>query len=227
VKLINTDGMAFIGPGSEWYWTAVSGLALIITFLAIYRQLRAQRSASLYDQMNSWDREFEGPRMVRQKLALLLEIEHRDPAEGLPPANDEVPDFFERLGYLVSRGHVGVEDFWHDARPVVSFYWGVLAPYIEHDRTAHDDPTFYHWFESLELEMRRIDVKRTGRAVVFDPATRDRKIAVRIAVFRSKLLRETDDWPGLVPALEDPPARRETGAPVRLGPEAAAPPTEA
>jgi hypothetical protein len=42
VKLINTDGLAFIGPGSEWFWTALQFTALAITFIAIYRQLRAQ-----------------------------------------------------------------------------------------------------------------------------------------------------------------------------------------
>ena len=42
MKLINTDGMAFIGPGSEWFWTALSGIALLITFIAVYRQLRTQ-----------------------------------------------------------------------------------------------------------------------------------------------------------------------------------------
>ena len=31
MKLINTDGMAFIGPGSEWFWTAVSGIVLVVT----------------------------------------------------------------------------------------------------------------------------------------------------------------------------------------------------
>jgi hypothetical protein len=34
VKLINTDGMSFIGPGSEWFWTALSGLVLAVTFSA-------------------------------------------------------------------------------------------------------------------------------------------------------------------------------------------------
>jgi hypothetical protein len=42
VKLINTDGLALIGPGSEWFWTALQFTALAITFFAIYRQLRAQ-----------------------------------------------------------------------------------------------------------------------------------------------------------------------------------------
>jgi len=43
VKVINTDGLAFIGPGSEWFWTALQFMALAVTFLAIYRQLRAQQ----------------------------------------------------------------------------------------------------------------------------------------------------------------------------------------
>ena len=40
--LINTDGLAFFGPGSEWFWTMLQFLALATTFFAIYRQLRAQ-----------------------------------------------------------------------------------------------------------------------------------------------------------------------------------------
>jgi len=43
VTFINTDGMAFIGQGSEWFWTALQFTALAITFYAIYRQLRAQQ----------------------------------------------------------------------------------------------------------------------------------------------------------------------------------------
>lgn len=43
MKLINTDGMAFFGPGSEWLWTALQFTALAITFVAIYRQLRTQQ----------------------------------------------------------------------------------------------------------------------------------------------------------------------------------------
>ena len=42
MNLINTDGMAIIGPGSEWFWTALQFAALAITFFAIYRQLKAQ-----------------------------------------------------------------------------------------------------------------------------------------------------------------------------------------
>ena len=43
MNLINTDGLALIGAGSEWFWTALQFSALAITFLAIYRQLGTQQ----------------------------------------------------------------------------------------------------------------------------------------------------------------------------------------
>lgn len=43
MKIVTIDGMALIGPGSEWLWTALQFAALALTFIAIYRQLRAQR----------------------------------------------------------------------------------------------------------------------------------------------------------------------------------------
>jgi len=42
VTLINTEGLALIGPGSEWFWTALQFTVLATTFIAIYRQLQAQ-----------------------------------------------------------------------------------------------------------------------------------------------------------------------------------------
>ena len=55
MKFINTDGMAFIGPGSEWFWTALSGIVLAVTFIAIYRQLRLQRSQGAIEQIERLD----------------------------------------------------------------------------------------------------------------------------------------------------------------------------
>ena len=43
MTFINTDGMSFIGPGSEWFWTALTFAALVLTFYSIHRQLRGQQ----------------------------------------------------------------------------------------------------------------------------------------------------------------------------------------
>ena len=128
--MIDLEGFVLLGPGSEWFWVMAQFFALAGTGLAIFRQLRAQRSESRFDQLQAWNREFFEPHMVLVKLALLRALKGRTPDEGLPAAHDEVPDFFERLGYLIHRGHASSEDFWNNARPLVSFYWGVLEPYI-------------------------------------------------------------------------------------------------
>ena len=190
MRLIDTDGLVLIGPGSEWFWIMAQFVALAVTGLAIIRQLRAQRSAAVFDQMWAWNHEFDEPSMTRHKLALMLAIQERDPASGFPNANAEVADYFERVGYLISRGHVNSEDFWNGSREIVAFYWGVLAPYIEREREQRADPTIHRWFEWLELEMQRIDKKRLGRSRAFDPAIRVAAIADRIAVLGVRMDRD-------------------------------------
>jgi hypothetical protein len=209
---LDLDDFVFLGPGSEWFWIMAQFAALAVTGLAILRQLRAQRSAAVFDQMSAWSRDFDGPRMTRHKLALMLAIQGRNPDSGLPRANDEVPDFFERVGYLISRGHVNVEDFWSDSRMLVAFYWGILAPYIEQERATSADPTVYRWFEWLELEFRRIDQRRLGRSRSFDPATRASAILDRIAVLRARMERERETW-GPLSAADELAAPALTQAP--------------
>ena len=141
--------------------------------------------------MWAWNHEFDEPSMTRNKLALMLAIQGRDPASGFPRANDEVADYFQRVGYLISRGHVNSEDFWNGSREIVAFYWGILAPYTEREREQRADPTIHRWFEGLELEMQRIDKKRLGRSRAFDPAVRTAAIADRVAVLTARMDRDS------------------------------------
>jgi hypothetical protein len=166
VRLINFDGMAILGPGSEWFWTMLQFAALAITFYAIYRQLRAQRSASVFEQMAAWHREFDDVRFTREKLVFLLELEGRDLADGLPRSGASVGNWFERFGYLVAHGHLRSVDVWHDMRPTIGRWWTLMAPYIERSRAIEGFPLLYQWFERLEGEMQRLDIKETGKPFV-------------------------------------------------------------
>jgi hypothetical protein len=116
VKLINIDGMAFIGPGSEWFWTAISGVVLAITFFAIYRQLRLQRDSAAIEQVAEMERVWTSERMSRSKLAVLLAIESGVHPVDIPDkAATHIGDFWERMGYLTRTGHMNrqfVYDQW-------------------------------------------------------------------------------------------------------------------
>ena len=206
MKFINTDGMAFIGPGSEWFWTALQFIALAITFYAIYRQLRAQRSASLFDQMTSWHREFDDVRFMRDALVLLLEMEGREVADGLPRSGATVGNWFERFGYLVAQGHLRPLDVWHDFRPTIGWWWGLMGPYVERQRVIAEFPLLYEWFEYLEHEMQRLDLQRMGKLYV-DTET----LAEAIDGLTAALQREHDGTLGVIPTRKLVPAPAAQG----------------
>ena len=85
MKLINTEGMAFIGPGSEWFWTAISGIVLAVTFIAIYRQLSIARSTRAREELASLDREWSSERQMRYRLEIFVALR-----DGADPAH--LPD---------------------------------------------------------------------------------------------------------------------------------------
>jgi hypothetical protein len=76
VRFINTDGMAFIGPGSEWFWTALSGIILAVTFIAIYRQLRAQSAANAANRMEALQGRWDSERMIHARLRIAIWRKH-------------------------------------------------------------------------------------------------------------------------------------------------------
>jgi hypothetical protein len=84
VKLINTDGLALIGPGSEWFWTAISGIVLAVTFLAIYRQLRLQRSQGAIEQIAAFTREWNSERMLVHRRNVLIALRDGTDRKVLP-----------------------------------------------------------------------------------------------------------------------------------------------
>jgi hypothetical protein len=150
MTLVNTNGMAFIGPGSEWFWTAVSGLILVVTFLAIYRQLRIARSANSYEQLVAFQNEVWSERMVRVELELLVALrDGADPTDLPPGAADIVGGFWQQTGALARSGHLDPELLGRGALGGVTFWWSALAPYVRRVRAERPQPGFLLDFEWL------------------------------------------------------------------------------
>jgi hypothetical protein len=179
VKLINTDGMAFIGPGSEWFWTALSGIVLAVTFLAIYRQLRLQRSRSAIEQLDGFQHEWGSERMVMHSLdAYLARRDRTDPADLPQAAVYALANFWDKLGLLCRTGHF-------DPKLVGKLYfdecveiWVLLAPCIKRRQVERSDPHYFEHFEWLAGVMSELG-RRTG-APAFDEATLTSVLGLRI-----------------------------------------------
>jgi len=204
VTFINTDGMAFIGPGSEWFWTALSGIVLAVTFVAIYRQLSIQRSTNAREQLDSMDREFRSERLVRCKLEILMALrDGTDPAAvPLAPAY-AIAGFWERIGALTQGGHLDptlLHQYNGSACPV---WWVALAPFVGKVRAINENPTEYRGFERLAGEMDKLDL-RTG-AGAFDATLLAATLNERIATYQDALrleqsLRQPADWGSPAPS---------------------------
>ncbi len=171
MTLINTAGMSFIGPGSEWFWTALGVIIAAVTLLGIYRQLRLQLGAGAIQQMETINQEFQSEQMSRARLAVLVALrDGADPAH-LPPVANDIANFWERVGYLVKAGHVDrvLVNQYFDAS--IRVWWGWLAPATRVARERDADPALYENFEWLADLMAEMD-RKTGKTATFDEANR-------------------------------------------------------
>jgi hypothetical protein len=187
VKLINTDGMAFIGPGSEWFWTALSGLVLAVTFLAIYRQLRLQRSQAAIDQLELRLRENTSERLIRARLEINLALRDGVDRADLPEAAaDAIANYWEKVGSLVRSGHIDAKGVWDFGGNQCRFWWELLTPYIRRMRVEEEDSRLYEYFEGLARTMAEMD-RQNGVTMVYDEARLLGSLDERIATFQSQL----------------------------------------
>ena len=162
MKLVNTDGMALIGPGSEWFWTALSGIILAVTFVAIYRQLRLQRSQDAIAQLDAFEREWASERLLRAKLGVVVALR-----DGLDPGS--VPDglafvvaaFWNKVGSLVRSGHIDRELLWNGNGAQSEVWWALLAPWVAGSRARFEYPLDYQHFEWIVGVMKQSD-RRAG-----------------------------------------------------------------
>jgi len=171
VTLINTDGMSFIGPGSEWFWTALGVIIAAVTLIGIYRQLRLQLGAGAIEQMETINKEFQSEQMSRARLAVLLALRDGADPGSLPPVANDIANFWERVGHLVKAGHVDrvLVNQYFDAS--IRVWWGWLARATHAVRERDADPALYENFEWLAGLMAEMD-RKAGKSATFDEANR-------------------------------------------------------
>ena len=164
MQLINTDGMTFIGPGSEWFWAALSGIVTVVTLLAIYRQLRLQARASAVEQLTDFRREAYSEQMLRYQLDVMVALrDHKDPADVPDAAVLGIGDYWENFAILAQAGHRDAKLLWRSDPSSAQIMWAWLAPWVRKVRieSRFSLPT-YHGLEWLAGVMAEMD-RRAGR----------------------------------------------------------------
>jgi hypothetical protein len=182
VTFINTEGMSFIGPGSEWFWTALSGIVLAVTFVAIYRQLALARGANAFAQLGALIEEWQGELMVRKRLAVLLALRDGTAPADIPDAPvSAVANFWEKVGALARAGHVA-PSLIAEGFGGAQLWWAILAPYVMKVRMEDANPDFWEHFEWLAGTLVRIHPRSA-----IDQQALDRTLEQRIAASEADL----------------------------------------
>ena len=203
MTLINTNGMSFIGPGSEWFWTAISGIVLAITFFAIYRQLRAQRAANAFEQLTTMFEEWTAERLTRKRLTVYVALRDGRPLSDLPSdAAGAIVDHWETLAGLVRAGHVPLPLVDGMFGNTVNMWWQIVGPFNAKTRIELLDSDIGVDFEWLAARV-------TGTAPpMSDPEFRQKNLE-RFIAGQEAALRDLEAMRTVILA---PPAQAPTSA---------------
>jgi hypothetical protein len=188
MEFINTDGMSFLGPGSEWFWTAVSAGVLLATLLAIYRQVLLQRGLKEAQQSEDLAREWDSERLLRARLAIALTLQEGQELDHSPSMSSatRIADYWDKVASLVRYGHVGREQITAQWTEIILIFWTMLGPMVKRLRIERGVPNELEHFEWLANLMLRDGHEHT-RALT--PLSADR-IAAWIDVLKEDIALE-------------------------------------
>lgn len=204
MTVVNTDGMAVLGPGSEWLWTMAQFVALSVTGIAIFRQLRAQAWANQLKLFQQFSNDFNDERMIRTKLAALIDLSRG--ARTLTPSIEVVGQFFDNIAEGRYHGHMHPRYAWEEYGLVAQRYWSVFEPILPDLRRA--DPNVWRSWERWLIEVRERD-QRAGKTVEFSPQRAAAWIPETIGYYIERLRIEEEMKSGVIPTWPLPGAQDE------------------
>lgn len=183
MNLVNWQGSAFFGTGSEWFWTMLQFVVVAGTLIGLYRQLRLQSSQEAIAQLGAFDREWRDELYNQVRLEILVALRSGiDPShlpEGLAVS---IGAFWEKIGGLVRVGHLDPELLWNGSGGDCAVWWTTLAPVTRRLRAEVEGPTYLENFEWLAGIMD--ERNRVAGLLPTDEAWLARNIERRIRMFQ-------------------------------------------
>ena len=187
-----------IGPGSEWLWIALQFLALSITGLAIFRQVRAQGwSNSLVIGVRLAD-EFR-IELTRFKLASLMDVS-RD-SRTMTPAMAKIGNWFDGVATGIDHGYIPARMGRQEWGEVGQMYWAAFAPALQEARTT--EPGRWKDWERWQRDVVAKD-RKAGSSQDVSPASVARWIPETIAYYIETLRLEEEAKHGVIPTWPIP-----------------------
>ena len=157
--------VSLVGPDSAWLWSAISGIALVLTLFAIYRQLRLQRSVNAREKVMDLLREYNGELVTRQRLATVESLLRGETFNRFSPAIWQVCSYWENIGNLIKKGHLERNILYPLLGASSVMWWQILGPVCADMRLEHSMPDLFEPFEWL---VRDVEKRNANSGVVAD-----------------------------------------------------------
>ena len=165
---MSSDPIVFIGSGSEWFWSMAQFVVVAVTLLGIYYQLRLQRAANAFDQLNRIGEQWEAEQMLRARLVVARAVTaDNDVPQG---AFSLVGNYWENVASLVRQGHVNERVVAETYGATGAVWWTALEVSTLKFRDQRLDPTIYENFEWLAGRFSS-DGAKAGAPIEYDRAT--------------------------------------------------------
>jgi hypothetical protein len=199
VTLINTNGLAIFGPGSEWFWSMAQFIVVVVTLFAIYRQVRAQASANALGRLEALDRRWQGRLLTFARVRSAMSLQNGKAQPGMSHEMSQIAGFFVDLANLHEEGHISLKEIDDNWGMSIQVWVALLRHPIHEQRLIEGDPTFMAELERFAATLHARRIARGGEALVFDadslPGWLDTVISRNIAGL--ELLRDAES--GVIP----------------------------
>jgi hypothetical protein len=198
-------GWVLVGPGSEWFWSMVGNVVLVVTLVGLYLQLRADRATRTFAQAQALEEAWSRRPFQVQRLQALIALDGRPVEDGMPHEATAVMAWFDRLGMMVRKGYIHQGDVADSFDEVMLWWWSITRPYLERDRERYGAPAHLADLDLLAARFATAWQRDFGRP--YEPVG---GIAERIDALDSGLRFERDIENGVFP-------QRNPEVPTRAG----------
>jgi hypothetical protein len=166
VDVINTDGAAIIGPGSEWFWAAAQFVVVVVSLAAIQRQLRAQNASNSFAQLETLVDRWDSKLMMTARLRTAIKIQEEGVPTEIPVTAQTFLAFFEILDGLEERGHIAIDEIYDAWYGTLAVWWRLIGPAIEGTRAFEGNQLIWTGLERLNNECRAYAAAHGGIGTV-------------------------------------------------------------
>lgn len=147
-----------VGQQSGWFWTMIQSLAVIVSLILIYRQVRAQRVANSLVALEKLAERWNSNRLCDARSAVVSaypstskKIEHHE---------EILLTFIEELGGHSKKGVLDIDAVWHFYSYYVEHYWPILLEKVLEIRTENQDESYFDQAEWLYDKCCKFSRKR-------------------------------------------------------------------